>query len=98
MELQRITAVMLVLLVAMTVAWSGEVSGYLDSEGAKMSSDVKMSLKDAKAQGVWEMFEQVSGIPRCSKHEGKIIAWLVDLSSLSCLHSARLRIIASLVC
>ena len=36
----------------------------------------KMSLKEAKANRVWEIFRQVSAIPRCSKNEGQIIEWL----------------------
>lgn len=50
--------------------------GYDISEGVKMSSDVKVSLKEAKAQGVWEMFRRVSKIPRCSRHEEQICEWL----------------------
>jgi len=40
----------------------------------------KITLKDAKAQHVWEMFRQISAIPRCSKNEGQIIEWLKDLA------------------
>ncbi|MBN2018844.1 MAG: aminoacyl-histidine dipeptidase, partial [Sedimentisphaerales bacterium] len=40
----------------------------------------KIALKDAKAQGVWAFFRQISRIPRCSKNEGKIIDWLKDFA------------------
>ncbi|MCJ7730610.1 MAG: beta-Ala-His dipeptidase [Sedimentisphaerales bacterium] len=36
----------------------------------------KISLKDAKAKRVWEIFRQISAIPRCSKNESQIIEWL----------------------
>lgn len=36
----------------------------------------KMTLKEAQAQNVWELFRQVSAIPRCSKNEGPISEWL----------------------
>jgi dipeptidase D len=40
----------------------------------------KMTLKDARAQSVWEMFRQISAIPRCSKNEGRIMDWLKNLA------------------
>ena len=40
----------------------------------------KITLKDAKAQHVWEMFRQISAIPRCSKNEGRIMDWLKNLA------------------
>jgi dipeptidase D len=40
----------------------------------------KMTLKDAKAKHVWEIFRQVSAIPRCSKNEEIIIEWLKDFA------------------
>ncbi len=50
--------------------------GYDSSEGVKMVNNVKVSLEEAKAQGVWEMFRRVSRIPRCSRHEERICEWL----------------------
>jgi dipeptidase D len=45
-----------------------------------MSVDKKMTLKQAKAQNVWEYFRQVSAIPRCSKNEKQIMDWLKRLA------------------
>jgi len=40
----------------------------------------KVTLKNAKAQQVWEIFRRVSAIPRCSKNEGRILDWLKDFA------------------
>ena len=40
----------------------------------------KMTLKKAKAKRVWEIFRQINQVPRCSKNEQKIIAWLRDFA------------------
>jgi len=40
----------------------------------------KMSLKEAQAKRVWDIFRQVSAIPRCSKNEQQIIEWLKDFA------------------
>jgi len=40
----------------------------------------KKSLKDAQAKRVWEIFRQVSAIPRCSKNESQIIEWLKNFA------------------
>jgi dipeptidase D len=40
----------------------------------------KVTLKDAKAQNVWEFFRQINRIPRGSKNEKQIIEWLKDLA------------------
>ncbi len=41
----------------------------------------KITLKNAKAQKVWDVFRQISTIPRCSKNEGQIVDWLKDLAT-----------------
>jgi dipeptidase D len=40
----------------------------------------KITLKEAKAQKVWEIFLQINRIPRCSKNENQIIDWLKDFA------------------
>jgi len=45
-----------------------------------MSADRQLTLKQAQAQNVWEFFRQVNRIPRGSKNEKQIIAWLKDLA------------------
>ncbi|MGA2172729.1 MAG: aminoacyl-histidine dipeptidase [Sedimentisphaerales bacterium] len=45
-----------------------------------MSVDKKMTLNQSKVKNVWEMFRQISAIPRCSKNEGQIIDWLKDFA------------------
>jgi len=45
-----------------------------------MSADKKMSLKQAKAKNVWEFFRQINRIPRGSKNEKQIMAWLKELA------------------
>jgi len=39
-----------------------------------------MTLKKAKAKRAWEIFRQINGVPRCSKNEQKINAWLRDFA------------------
>jgi dipeptidase D len=51
----------------------------VDSRSEDMAA-TKMSLKDARAKRVWEIFRQVSAIPRCSKNEQQIIEWLKDFA------------------
>jgi len=46
----------------------------------EMTAGAKITLKEARAQQVWEMFRQVSRIPRCSKNEERIIEWLRDFA------------------
>ncbi|MFH1369843.1 MAG: aminoacyl-histidine dipeptidase [Planctomycetota bacterium] len=46
-----------------------------------MSADRQITLKNAQAQRVWEMFRQINRIPRCSKNEQKIIEWLEDFAN-----------------
>jgi dipeptidase D len=41
----------------------------------------KMTIKDTQAKGVWEIFRQVSRIPRCSKNETRIVEWLKDFAA-----------------
>jgi len=41
-----------------------------------MSASRQTTLKDAEAQRVWEIFRQVSRVPRRSKNEGLIVEWL----------------------
>jgi len=41
-----------------------------------MTISTELSLKDAQAQRVWEIFQQISHIPRCSKNEQRVIEWL----------------------
>ena len=50
------------------------------SRSDEMSVDKKITLKQAKAQNVWEYFRQVSAIPRCSKNEKQIMDWLKGLA------------------
>jgi dipeptidase D len=50
------------------------------SRSVEMLADKKMTLKQSKAKNVWEMFRQVSAIPRCSKNEGQIIEWLKNFA------------------
>ena len=47
--------------------------------GNQMTTE-KITLKNAKAQRVWDIFRQVSAIPRCSKNEGRILDWLKDFA------------------
>jgi dipeptidase D len=49
------------------------------SQGNEMAAE-KITLKQAKAQNVWEYFRQVSAIPRCSKNEKQIMDWLKGLA------------------
>jgi dipeptidase D len=49
------------------------------SQGNEMATE-KITLKEAKAQNVWEYFRQVSAIPRCSKNEKQIMDWLKGLA------------------
>ncbi len=49
------------------------------SQGNEVAKE-KITLKEAKAQNVWEYFGQVSAIPRCSKNEKQIIDWLKGLA------------------
>jgi dipeptidase D len=59
--------------------------GYTATNKAEVSrseemATTKMSLKEAQAKRVWEIFRQISAIPRCSKNEGQIIEWLKDFA------------------
>jgi len=45
-----------------------------------MPSGNKLTLSRAGAQGVWEIFRRISRIPRCSKQEQRIIAWLREFA------------------
>ena len=37
-------------------------------------------VDDLKPQAVWKYFEEISQIPRCSKHEDKIRQYLIDFA------------------
>jgi len=68
--------------VLVQAGWGGAAERY-GADGAKgveMASDKKLTLEDAKAQAVWEFFRQISEIPRCSKHEERIVQWLSDFA------------------
>ena len=39
-----------------------------------------MKRTEAKAQKVWEIFEEISNVPRESRHEEKICEWLIDFA------------------
>ncbi|MGA2094079.1 MAG: hypothetical protein ABSH16_11855, partial [Sedimentisphaerales bacterium] len=41
----------------------------------------KMTIKDARAKRVWEIFRQVNRIPRCSKNETQVVEWLKDFAA-----------------
>jgi dipeptidase D len=45
-----------------------------------MSVDRQLTLKQAQARNVWEFFRQVNRIPRGSKNEKQIMAWLKGLA------------------
>jgi dipeptidase D len=49
------------------------------SQGNEMAAE-KITLKQANAQEVWEIFRQIDAIPRCSKNEGRIMDWLKNLA------------------
>jgi len=44
------------------------------------SGNKKLTLSRAEAQGVWEIFRRISRIPRCSKQEQRIVAWLREFA------------------
>jgi len=49
------------------------------SQGNEMATE-KITLNEANAQRVWEIFRQINAIPRCSKNEGRIMDWLKNLA------------------
>jgi hypothetical protein len=49
------------------------------SQGNEMAAE-KITLKQANAQKVWEIFQQIDAIPRCSKNEKQIMDWLKGLA------------------
>lgn len=49
------------------------------SQGNEMTTE-KITLKEANAQKVWEIFRQINAIPRCSKNEKQIMDWLKGLA------------------
>ncbi len=38
------------------------------------------SITDLSPRGVWEIFDEITRVPRPSKKEGKIVAWLVEFA------------------
>lgn len=56
-----------------------------------MTANRKITLKEAQAKRVWEVFREINRIPRCSKNEGQIIEWLKDFAksrNLACRNDA----------
>ena len=39
-----------------------------------------MTIRDLNPRRVWEIFDEITAVPRPSKKEGKIIEWLIDFA------------------
>ena len=40
-----------------------------------------MTIRDLNPRRVWEIFDEITAVPRPSKKEGKIIEWLIDFAT-----------------
>ena len=45
----------------------------------KLKTEI-MTIRDLNPRRVWEIFDEITAVPRPSKKEGKIIEWLIDFA------------------